>query len=209
LATIAYKINDAGIVVGYFIGSDGYPHGFRYKNGRWTRIDYPGSVDTVVYGIDSAGDLVGAYDNTQPITHGFVLRDGMFETIDTPFGTQSAVSALNDFGKLTGYAWTDPVAGPTFGFLKKGSNYREFDFPDAHDTIPFSINSDGDLAGLFADPGSPYDYGFITVNRHPHQLFPIIFGNNDKGEVVGEGYLLDQGTYRFVTFVGRLPLANR
>jgi uncharacterized membrane protein len=208
-ATVANKINDAGIVVGYFIGSDGFPHGFMYKNRRWTRLDYPGSVDTIVYGINSSGDLVGAYDNTQPVIHGFVLRNGMFEAIDTPFATQSAVTAINDIGKMAGYTWIDPEAGPYLGFLKRGSTFHQIGFPDAHNTFPYSINGDGDLAGLFQDPDSPFTSGFITFNGNPHELFPFIFGNNDKGEVVGEGYLLDQGVYRLVTFAGRLPLANR
>jgi hypothetical protein len=210
IATFAQNINDAGMLVGYFVGADGLPHGFSYKQGSWMRIDYPGSTDTIVYGINNYGDMVGGFDLTQPITRGFILRNGIFETADTSLGSQSLVRATNDFGVSTGYSWTDPFTGPYLGFVRQGTNLQQFNFPDAWNTYPYSINTAADLCGVFQDPGSSFGLGFITVQGHSHWLYPFIYGSNDKGEIVGAGYLFDQttGDFRFKTFVGHLPLAS-
>jgi probable HAF family extracellular repeat protein len=52
--TLAYAINDSGVVVGTYIASD-RPYGFMYSDGNYTTLDYPGSQATSVNGIN---DLV-------------------------------------------------------------------------------------------------------------------------------------------------------
>jgi uncharacterized membrane protein len=47
-------------------------HGFMWKNGAFTEVNFPGSVDSAVLGINARGDLVGTWDTglTSP-GHGF------------------------------------------------------------------------------------------------------------------------------------------
>jgi len=208
-STFVFSLNDVGVVAGYFIGGDGFPHGFTYKQGSWTRIDYPGSTDTGIFGINNFGDLVGAFDLSQPITTGFIFRNGIFEIINSAVETQSLVAAINNFGVSTGSLWSDP-SGPYFGFVKRGSALQLFNFPGAQNTRPYGLNNSNDLCGVFQDPGAVVAPGFITLEGQPHSLLQQVFDNNDKGQIVGRGYLFDEtiGDYRFATFVGSLPLAS-
>src|SRR5208283_701867 len=62
--TIAYGINDAGQVVGYYVDSTG-SHGFLDTNGVFTTINDPAAgIGTEAYGINNAGQIVGAHNNS-------------------------------------------------------------------------------------------------------------------------------------------------
>jgi len=95
--TIANAINNNNVIVGSFFDSASSVHGFIYKNGKYTQIDYPGSTETEALGINDQGDIVGVYQVAGPLNfHGFLRHNGEFTTIDAPqaqFGTK--VSGIN------------------------------------------------------------------------------------------------------------------
>jgi uncharacterized membrane protein len=71
--TVAWGINDSGIVVGSYVGctpSCNY-HGFALRRGRYASFDYPGANGTFAWGINSLGQIVGSYSDNQTF-HGFV-----------------------------------------------------------------------------------------------------------------------------------------
>jgi len=74
VATYAYEINDSDQVVGYFIDSDKYWHGFLKSGNRYIVIDYPGADDTAVFGINNSGQIVGTFWDSAGIAHGFLLE---------------------------------------------------------------------------------------------------------------------------------------
>jgi hypothetical protein len=41
-------------------------HGFLYHNGKYARLDVPGSTETEALGISNAGDVVGVYQTFGP-----------------------------------------------------------------------------------------------------------------------------------------------
>jgi probable HAF family extracellular repeat protein len=71
---IAYGINDAGKVVGFYSdsGETGPYHGFLYDNGVYTPLDVPGSTSTQIRGINNSGQLSGFYKDAGGLTHGFL-----------------------------------------------------------------------------------------------------------------------------------------
>src|SRR5262249_20607974 len=127
-ATSAYKVNNAGQVVGYYRDSAFLPHGFSYFGGRFTPIRFPGSIDntSAARGIDSRGDIVGAYDFTVEITHGFIYQDGQYRTLDTPFAQNTQVTEVNDFGQAVGFVSDDWFNGPILGFLLDRNGFTQF-----------------------------------------------------------------------------------
>lgn len=90
--TIANAINNNNVIVGSFFDAASSVHGFIYKNGKYTQVDFPGSTETEVLGINDKGDIVGVYQISGPLNfHGFLRHDGEFTTIDAPqaqFGTE-------------------------------------------------------------------------------------------------------------------------
>lgn len=99
-------INDSGTVVGNF---ETLPEnfvqqsGFRYRNGTFTHIDFPGAVLTTPTAINARGDIAGIYqftfDNTSPRV--FVLRNGEYIDIPLP-GIADNVAGITPRGEIVG-----------------------------------------------------------------------------------------------------------
>jgi hypothetical protein len=60
--TVAYRISDAGQIVGLFANSSSGPiHGFMDNAGSFTTIHVPGAISTGAFGINDAGQIVGVF----------------------------------------------------------------------------------------------------------------------------------------------------
>jgi hypothetical protein len=72
-STVAYGINDADMIVGYYIDV-ATARGFLYNRptGTYTTINIPGALNTYFYGLNDAGQIVGAYTDGNNRFHGFL-----------------------------------------------------------------------------------------------------------------------------------------
>lgn len=59
--TIAFSINNAGVIVGIYNGPSLRPGGFIYWKERFATVEIPGALSTEVRGINDRGDIVGHY----------------------------------------------------------------------------------------------------------------------------------------------------
>jgi probable HAF family extracellular repeat protein len=202
ISTFARKINDSGQIAGYYFDITGRPHGFVYKSGRFTTIDVPGAVDTIVTGINAGGDMVGGYDDANLFTHSFIVRNGSFLSFNSPFATQSQAQAINDHGVVVGLNWNIQV-NPTTSFINDG-NFAPFVIPGSITTNVYSVNNQNDLCGYFFNPG--WTAGFVTLYGYTYQIYPRVFGNNDKNQIVGRVFNPRVG--KFVGYVADLPSRN-
>ncbi len=84
--TLAYGINNAGQVTGYFVNDGADQHGFVYNGGTYTTLDDPNATaasGTFGYGINDAGQVSGHFANGTA-EHGFVYNGGTYTTLDDP-----------------------------------------------------------------------------------------------------------------------------
>jgi hypothetical protein len=58
-------------MVGWYLDTSGYSHGFLYNGTTWTILDMPGADATYAYGIDN-GKIIGYYDVAGEPSHGFI-----------------------------------------------------------------------------------------------------------------------------------------
>ena len=89
--TLAFAINPAGTIAGYFFDASSVAHGFlRAPGGTFTTFDAPGAgtgvgQGTAVYSINPGGALSGITIDASNVVHGFLrARDGTFTTFDAP-----------------------------------------------------------------------------------------------------------------------------
>src|SRR4051812_42681989 len=61
--TSPWGINDAGVVVGNYLASDGNGHGFLYRNGQFIDVSVTGAVFSELIGISNRGDAVGDFED--------------------------------------------------------------------------------------------------------------------------------------------------
>jgi hypothetical protein len=113
--TIAFAINDPGVIVGLVQDSSNVFHGFvRYPDGAFATFDAPGAgtqayQGTQANGISPAGEVVGLYADANNSWHGFLRApDGAITTFDAPGGGTGAnqgtdAQSINPAGEIVGY----------------------------------------------------------------------------------------------------------
>jgi hypothetical protein len=189
--TFPASINASGEIAGmYFDASDAY-HGFlRSASGTITEFDVPGAPTNVGHrgtlpiSINSGGDIAGLWvDATNDVRHGFVrTAAGVFTSFDvsgagtvSPQGTVPL--SINTAGSITGFY--EDAATNFHGFLRaaNGTITAPIDAPGAgtggssklniSGTVPASVNTAGDIAGVYANAGSSHGFVYTSSSTTP------------------------------------------
>lgn len=134
--------NNFGTIVGDYIGSDNHFHGFKLKNGTFTKIHPNGAVDTFVNGVNDSGVIVGAFSTGGVDNQGFVDRNGVITTLSFPGEVGFGGTTLNDIsntGVIVGFVWTGP---DTFvPILHNSGGFKVI-------PVPFGPNSNANATGI-------------------------------------------------------------
>jgi uncharacterized membrane protein len=194
-ATLAYSINEEGVVAGSYLDAPGYYHGFvRLPDGTFTTFDLPGGTSTIATSINDEGAVTGNYD-TAPSQNGFVhgfvrMRSGRIRTFDVPSAINGTYpQAITEEGAVAG--WYGDASNEPHGFVRHNGTVTTFDPPDSVYTFPNSINEDGLVAGWYYSGGVPHGFvrlpqGTITTIDPPASVLGTqLYGINEEGAVVG------------------------
>lgn len=102
--TNALGINDAGTVVGSFVGSNGQ-HGFLYHGGSWAQVDYPSGSpgNTQLIGISNGNVVIGSFQRLQTLIS-FLYANGVFKNISVPKADSTNVTDISGNGLISGNA---------------------------------------------------------------------------------------------------------
>ena len=188
--TVAEQLNNMGEIVGFYdaptilpnFGLVNLTHGFlRHTDGRFERIDFPGSDITLASGTTDQGKVVGTYfiiGTGFPVTsiRGFVREhDGSYKSIDVPvpsaFGT--IVNGMNDAGDIEGsylstavditqFSGDNGVPGTAY-FLSSTGSLTQVEVPGAFPlaTSALGINPRGNVIGEYIDASG--EHGFVAT----------------------------------------------
>jgi len=182
-------INNGNVIVGSYFDAQDFVHGFVYRAGKFTAVNFPGATATEVLGINDSGDIVGVYQVSGALNfHGFLRRKGGFTTIDFPgasFGTTTF--GINKSGTIVG-SYDDSQ-----GFVYEDGNYRKLNAPqlpgESIDTQLNSINNLGWIAGQVFTGGnwrgfwvSGNDFDFLEPRGSRDSQ---VTGINGRGDIVG------------------------
>ena len=171
---------------GLYVSPDKTDHGFLYRLGKLTAIDYPGASSTDVYGINSRGDIVGGY-TVDGVNHGFLLSKGKFTTIDYPGCVVCSLAAINDQGDIVTLIAGSDNAG--HGVLYSQGRFTEIDYPGATSSGFNGNNGRGDIVGNYTLGGVTRGFvlsdGLFTTVEVPGAAFTGAYGINAGGVVAG------------------------
>lgn len=206
-------INDAGDIVGYYVGAGNKDHGFLLSQGKFTDIDFPGATSTRAWKINSRGDIVGTYSMGGTTPGGFLLSQGKFTPLACPGAKQTLATAINSAGDIAG--WILPESGPSQGFLIKGgvctvSEYRP-DVSRRIGTLYSGLNDAGVLVGYWGiDTGTihglVYSKGAFTQVDHGGGGYTWPLDINNAGDIVGQLYTSDGIHRAFLMSRGRFTI---
>jgi uncharacterized membrane protein len=198
-------INDAGLIVGHYIGGPYRccSHVFvRKPNGTITILkppNFPGSAFAV--GINSAGQVVGTYGkHGRSGLIGFVSEpNGTITSFDPVGSTNTSPKAINASGQVVGWYFDDNKK-VWYGFLRHRDG-TIISLELGEPTCPYSINAAGYIVGYYSNENGSHGFlrkpdGSITtidVGRVETALFSI----NSAGDIVGE-YIDDGSRHGFL-----------
>jgi probable HAF family extracellular repeat protein len=202
--SIAYGVNDEGVVVGSSNAQDGtVTHAFVYQPTTRTMTDIgtlPGGSNSVAYGIDDAGLVVGTSEvgGTPTTSHAFtydVATKVMTDLGTLPGGSNSSAVAINEHGLIAGSS--DLPGGAVHPFLYDTATATMTDLGTLAGTTNDSataLNDDGvvvgnesgvDLGVGTGGGGWVYDPGTKTIDPIPESANAA--GVSDQGVIIGIG----------------------
>jgi hypothetical protein len=209
--TVAYSINDLGVIAGQLQDSSYVYRGFvRYPDGSFATFEAPGAgtsssracapfCGTYALDINLGGATAGYYVDGEGVYHGFVRSSlGEITSFDPTGSVVTFVceeTCLNLEGATTGY-YSD-ASGAIHGFVREpGGNITTVDAPGAVGfTGGASINPEGTITGYFLD-SSGTAHGFVRTRGGDFTTFDVpsdtgavetaAFSINLFGAVTGE-----------------------
>ena len=129
--------------------------GKELKNGKYTKIHYPGSLWTNAGSINDNGVIVGSYTNPQSTGrgHGFILKNGIYKTLDNPKGVGGGtyLDDINNSGAIVGDYF--PNENPQ-GFIYINGVFKDIKAPGGYATTTAGINGYGYVTGEIMVSGS-------------------------------------------------------
>jgi probable HAF family extracellular repeat protein len=204
-SSLAYDINDAGLIVG---SSDvgGLPHPVVWNGNTVTDLD-PSGIGGVAYALNAGGDAVGETWTAAGPKHAAVFRNGQVIDLGTLGGANSVARDINDSGVVVGESTT--ADGTTRGFRWEDKNGNGASDPGemedlgtlgGDNSFAKGINNAGDIVGYSDFDSSGPLHSFVLRGGEMHDLDALIpagsgwqinkvFGVNDAGQLVGSGFL--------------------
>ena len=99
-----YAINNAGTVVGDFVGADGINRGFIWNGSDYSTVSVPDAQSTSLLGINNAGVAAGRYVGGAGGNESLIIKDSERLGFAYAGAGATAVFSINDAGVVTGFA---------------------------------------------------------------------------------------------------------
>ena len=115
--SVANGINEANVISGSYFDLANRLHGFANVAGAFTRIDFPGAIETGIGTLNNQNRFPGwMKQGTQ--FRGFVVSNNAFRTLTPPApgATQTVASAVNDSNQIAG-SYKGPDCNSWCGFI--------------------------------------------------------------------------------------------
>ena len=105
-STWANSISDTNEIGGRYLDAGGAAHGFTYKNGTYTRVDFQSSTGgTSVNGVNKYGSLVGSYQVAKDIpVSAWQRKGGVFTSVTWNNDNSISLNGINNLGDEVGSA---------------------------------------------------------------------------------------------------------
>jgi len=167
-ATAPMGINKFGTVVGniWSVFGRGPFGGFRWFNGHFTKVDFPGFTEDGVFGNSNTGLLIMQIFDADFWTTG-LLNGSDKDILDSPAMSDTHATGVNSGGDIVGYSrltgFFAPHVEANEGTTDKeiAPHYLMLAFPGATDTRPNAISDNRSIVGSFSD-GTTW-HGFLAV----------------------------------------------
>jgi len=202
-------INDAGLVVGWYLDSSYNYHGIVWQNGTLQYVDYPGALQTSLQGVNNLGQIIGVYEDASFLTHvaTYSLASSAWSDLPAiPGGWSEFVGSaisLNDEGEALGCAASDTIGFVELTWIwhpeRQAYSYLTSAAAGPGETCGEAMNDWQTVVGLMdtaygsLNPGSSFLFLGDNLTEYPIVPFPSSlqgtpvapFGLNNRGTIAG------------------------
>jgi hypothetical protein len=185
-STRGFGINDLREVVGDFLGTDGYRHGFMEADGKYTQYDLAlGSASTSIFGVNNGGAFVGTVGS-----EGFVNIGGKVTEFYASGTDLTYANAINNSNQVVGQYQDSSGNWHGFSFDVTTSVVTPINYPGATQTIVVGINDASVVSGYYQigkGPNQGSYVSFVEANGvfETVDFFSETNGINNAGSFVG------------------------
>jgi uncharacterized membrane protein len=204
--TNARGISESGDVVGAYRmpgEPDANQHGYRLaRDGKFSKIDFPGHISTVPVRLLPDGTIVGCYHDAAGMDsmHGMTFGKNAFSGFGPAMTMHEGITP--DGRTIVGYS-TDMSTKRNHGYVLEGGNFALFDVPDSVATTAIDISASRAIVGAYEAPAGR-THGFVREGSQyatldvPDAKNTSAWGINAGGAIVGS--FVDAGgvTHGFV-----------
>jgi hypothetical protein len=191
---VAVGINNAGLVTGYYQDASFIYHGFVWRNGEFTTVDYPGAAYTSLQGVNNQGVATGYYnDGTADHAVEYDVERGAWRTLPDIAGYPLNQSyGINDRGVAVGGAYSSTAAVAwIWDPIRRTYSYLEVPGSYFGSTSANGLNDRDQVAGYYADADGNYHTfieqgGNYTIYNAPGATETFADGINNWGVLQGQ-----------------------
>jgi probable HAF family extracellular repeat protein len=196
IQTQAVGVNNAAVVVGFYVDGTGADVGFVAHGQHYTPVANPETSKTMPFnqllGINNHGIAVGFYNDADGASHGYTYDTNMgtFTALAVPVPADSVTATgIADDGDVSGFYVQDKI---TRGFLLHHGSFRTLSFGAHTNTQALGVNNADQVVGSYVDdtgathgflwsPGSK----LVTVDDPNGAGGTVVNGLNNREQLVG------------------------
>jgi len=182
--TRANGINDSTLIVGDFLGTDGFYHGFTLKESKYRQYDVnKGVASTSIFAVNNNGDFAGA-TGSGGSNQGFVYIGSTVTTFYANGTDNTFALAINTSDEVVGQYYD--ASNNSHGYSRGASGVITLiDYPGATQTACLGINDSGVISGWYVDSVGQ-THGFIdSAGTFTSLPFFVASAINNAGNFVG------------------------
>jgi hypothetical protein len=191
--------------VGFYIDTKNVTHGFLDFNGKFSKVDLPGTPFNQLLGQNDAGQAAGYYstkaDGTGP-DHAYIYNEfgSTFEVFTIPGSVSAQATGINDTGVVCGF-YVD-AKNVNHGWMQNLGQFTPLNYPHSTGTQALGLNNKGLVVGSYTDTtGASHGFVYNVASK----AWQTIDDPNGVGTTVVNG-IADNSN--IVGFSGTAPINN-
>jgi probable HAF family extracellular repeat protein len=200
--SVAYGINDLGLIVGFSNTPDTFAQAVLWKNNVPQELGGLGGTFSVAAAINTRGQIVGWAATPSGQNEAFLWEHGQMTDLGN-LGGSSFAQAINDRGEVAG--WSVTASGDAHSFLWEEGIMHDLGTLGGANSSAFGINDCRQVVGWTTTATSLNEHAFLWQNGVTADLTSILggepsdaFGINHHGAITGPVYLPQATGYLLV-----------
>ncbi len=172
--TRIFAVNNRGEFVGAFWDTANNAHAIFFDGKDLARVDPNGvigqSTRSWAYALNDHGQMVGRILDSSGVFHGYLFDGTVITLMDYPGAASTESYGINNRGDIIGVF--HDTGGILHSFQWHDGTFTQTDLPNG-ETVPLSINDQGEAVGEFADVPNTAGHGYLQLKNGSFTLYDV------------------------------------